>query len=404
MSSSNWRNRIVRHEDIDPHVLIPNPQNYRDHPDYQKLIMSGALDELGWLQSVQVVDKTNHLIDGHMRVMLAIEHNQPTVPVDFLDLSEEEERKALLTIDPIGSFAKENTERIKSLAESIKFNTDAMRELSLGIARKYGFLPKLGNDDPKNTGAETGANTDQIDNKANEYLADAAQKWATSIGDVWEVGKHILICGDCEDNSVFAYLTGGRKLASVNTDPPYGIDIVGSDGRIGYGAKFGDVEGDKSPFDPAHIFRWSDNITIWGANHFSDKLPSSPCWLVWDKREGDRHNDQADCELAWCSGEGVVRIFHHMWMGFARASERGMQRIHPTQKPVAVIKWSIEERTKPGDIVVDMYAGSGTTIIACHETGRVCYAIEKDPRYVSSALKRFEEVTGTQPKIIERIA
>lgn len=402
--SSNWRNRIVRHEDVDPKSLIPNPQNFKDHPDYQRLVMTGALEELGWLQSVIVNDNTKHLIDGHMRVMLAIEKNQPTVPADFLDLTEEEERKALLTIDPIGSFAKESKQRLQALTESIKFNSDATRELALGIARKYGFLPSIEGNNPKDGGAETGQNTDQIDKEANEYLESAVAKWATSIGDVWSVGKHLFVCGDCEDNSVFAYLTGGRKLASVNTDPPYGIDAVGSDGRIGYGAKFGDMEGDQKPFDPEHIFRWSDNITVWGANHFSNKLPSSPCWLVWDKREGDRHNDQADCELAWCSGEGVVRIFHHMWMGFARASERGIPRIHPTQKPVAVIKWSIEERTKPGDIVVDMYAGSGTTLIACEESGRVCYSIDKDPKYVSSALKRFSETTGQQPKLLERIA
>lgn len=404
---SNWRNRIIGTDSVSPSTLIPNPLNYKDHPDYQQKVMGATLDELGWLDTVIVNKPTGRIIDGHMRVLLAIQHGEEEVPITYVELTEEEEKKALATFDPIGTFAKDNSEKVKSLLAQVAFNNLAISDMAMKLAQSTKAI--VDNITGSGAGGEPNLiehsekDNSEIDEKSRQYVDTAMEKYPVEIDQIWSLGKHILICGDCKDSRIQKAAIGSGKIRSINTDPPYGIDIVGSDGRIGYGAKFGDIEGDKEPFDPTFLLQLSDNIVLWGANHYSDKLPSSPSWLIWDKREGDRRNDQADCELAWCSPSGVARIFHHLWMGFARASEQNVQRVHPTQKPIAVIAWSINEKTTEGDIVYDPYCGSGTTIIACEQTGRVCVGVEKSPKYVASALLRFFEQTGTEPKLVGKV-
>jgi site-specific DNA-methyltransferase (adenine-specific) len=402
--SSNWRNRIVSMVEVDPRILIPNTLNFKEHPEFQKRVMDATLGEIGWVETVVVNKNTGHIIDGHMRVLLSVEKGEATVPVTYVDLTEEEELKALSTLDPIGDFAKKNSDMVKSLMERITFGNVVLSDLAMKIAQETGSINA-----PSHTpipGQEsTPKDLSGIDGRQQEYLKRSKNEFSVSDGDIWKCGRHTIICFDCTTKGAIDYIKefAPKDKMNINTDPPYGIDIVGSDGRIGYGAKFGDVEGDRVPFDPGFILELSNNIVLWGANHYSDRLPKSPSWLVWDKREGDRHNDQADCELAWCSPKGVVRIFHHLWMGFARASERGSERIHPTQKPLALIAWSITEKTEDGAIVYDPYCGSGTTIIACEQTGRVGIGIEKVPDIVSASLLRFREATSIIPRKVGKI-
>lgn len=402
--SSNWRNRIVGTAEVDPKILIPNALNFKKHPEFQKRLMDSNLVEIGWLQHVIVSKRSGKIIDGHMRVLLACEKGEPTVPVSFVDLDEDEEIKALATLDPIGEFAEKDASLVKSLIEKISFSNVALSDMIMKIAQSSGAMkvPEIpGVTQP----SEPKGDTTKIDKEQREYYDNAKQNFPVSYGDIWKIGKHSVVCIDCTSESGLSYIreVAPKQKISINTDPPYGIDAVGPDGRIGYGAKFGDIEGDKKPFDPRFMLDLSDNLVLWGANHYSNLLPSSPCWFVWDKREGDRHNDQADCELAWCSPNGVVRIFHHIWMGFARASERGSQRLHATQKPVALIAWSITEKVPDSGIVLDPYLGSGTTLLACEQTNRLCIGMEIIPDIASVAIMRFYEATQIKPRRIGKI-
>lgn len=110
-----WRNAIVGHGEAAPDTLLPNPQNWRRHPVMQQAAMTGALTELGWLQTVTVNQRTGHLIDGHLRVVLALAHQQPLVPVTYVDISAEQERLALLTINPLGAMADANANALQEL-------------------------------------------------------------------------------------------------------------------------------------------------------------------------------------------------------------------------------------------------------------------------------------------------
>lgn len=138
----------------------------------------------------------------------------------------------------------------------------------------------------------------------------------------------------------------------------------------------------------------------WGGNHYaaSAGLPDSSCWLVWDKENGATHF--ADAELAWTNHGGAVRMFRHQWNGMLRASERGKgSRVHPTQKPVALATWAFGVVDPGGktETVLDAFGGSGSTLIAAHETGRTAYVVELAPAYVDVICRRFQQHTGTKP-------
>jgi site-specific DNA-methyltransferase (adenine-specific) len=133
-------------------------------------------------------------------------------------------------------------------------------------------------------------------------------------------------------------------------------------------------------------------VVLFGANHYSTRLPQSPCWLIWDKRDGIASNDNADCEMAWTNINAPARLIRHRWYGMIRASERAhSERYHPTQKPVAVMKWIIELTTKGGDTIFDPFMGSGTTGVACLQLGRNFIGCEIDPKYYAIAEKRIRE-------------
>ena len=206
------------------------------------------------------------------------------------------------------------------------------------------------------------------------------------------IGNCRLIQADCRD----VLPTLGRVDALIG-DPPYGIGFshgAGGDGIGGgkYVSKFNGVKiiGDDAPFDPAPFLQAAPVTVLWGANHFADRLPSSSKWLIWDKRRGLTTNDFADCEIAWTNQGGVARLINHYWNGMMRDSERGIPRVHPTQKPVAVMEWCIKQFPH-AETILDPWMGSGSTGVACVNLGRSFIGIELDPGYFDIAVKRITD-------------
>ena len=184
------------------------------------------------------------------------------------------------------------------------------------------------------------------------------------------------------------------------TDPPYGIGENGSRnhtrGKLAmsrdYKAFYGN---DLNPPPPEYfkeLSRVSKNQIVFGANHFANKLehPESSCWIVWDKENGD--TDFADCELAWTSFKSAVRIFRFRWQGMLQGNmAHKEQRIHPTQKPVALYAWIFSRYAKPGDKILDTHLGSGSSRIAAYDAGLDFVGCEIDKHYFDAQEKRFEE-------------
>ena len=210
---------------------------------------------------------------------------------------------------------------------------------------------------------------------------------------VEKIGLATLYHGDCKD------LLNSIECDAVISDPPYGIGFKhGGNDRSGIGkGKYatvfaGDsIAGDDAPFDPTPILNVSPVILLWGANHYADKLPPKSSWLIWDKRAGSNcTNDFADCEMAWLNTGGVARVFRHHWDGMMRASEHGIPRVHPTQKPVALMKWCILQAGTPKKIF-DPYMGSGTTGVAAVEMGLEFIGCEIEKRHFDTACNRIAD-------------
>jgi DNA modification methylase len=178
------------------------------------------------------------------------------------------------------------------------------------------------------------------------------------------------------------------------TDPPYGMSL-NADYASRKGGKRADlrkrhanVEGDDKPFDPSPLLRYRRSA-LFGANWYADRLPPTGSWLVWNRVS---HSAAADAELAWTNLGGTVRMFTHAWDGFARSSENSFH-VHPTQKPAALMRWIVDRWTKPGDLVLDPYMGSGPVAQACHELGRRYIGIELVEDYCKVAVSRLAQQT-----------
>ena len=197
-----------------------------------------------------------------------------------------------------------------------------------------------------------------------------------------------LIHGDCRD--VLPLLEAG-SVDLLLTDPPYGIGYSSSSSRsvAATAIDYPVMQGDAEPFDPTHLLRFR-RVALWGANHYADALPRSPSWWIWDKRPGGQVNDSADCEMAWTNLGGPARCFRHLWMGMIRDSERNRPSLHPTQKPLALMRWCLVQAGGNG-LILDPYTGSGTILRAAKELGRPAIGIEIEEKYCEIAAGRLEQ-------------
>ena len=204
------------------------------------------------------------------------------------------------------------------------------------------------------------------------------------------IGNQTLILGDC----LHVMPTLGRFDAVV-TDPPYGVfKKTGTDGKM-FGKETIYSTDDKTagwdvrPGSEAFAaIMATKKYVVWGGNYFADIMGASPGVMIWHKKTGN--NSYADCEIAWTNATGTTRIFEHQWCGAFKDSERGQRAVHPTQKPVALMEWCLSF-LPDAKTILDPYAGSGTTLVACQKMGRAGTGIELDPDYFDIACRRVDE-------------
>lgn len=214
-----------------------------------------------------------------------------------------------------------------------------------------------------------------------------------------------LYLGDCRE--ILPTLANGA--ADLISDPPYGIAHVKGTGGHGKHTRrnIAPIAGDAEPFDPAHLLRF-DNVLIWGADHYCARLPADMGrWLAWNKLAHLQQYDSfSDVEFAWHSRKGACRIFNYLWKGIAsvKAGEDEGRRDHPTQKPIGLMRWCIEQaRTPPCGTVLDPYMGSGTTGVAAAQTGRKFIGIELEQGYFDVACRRIAKVLAQPQMFIEPV-
>lgn len=337
-------------------------------------------------------DRTGRLVilGGNMRYLAAKELHYVQVPVIVMRGLTEDQEKAIIIRDN-GSFGE--------------------WDFSI-LACEWSDLPleDWGVDLPDNwlSGAQEVVE-DDFDGQAE---AGKILEPVTQSGDVWLFGRHRILCGDATKKVDLERLLGADRVNLLLTDPPYGINIVSrvnkatGKGQIGGGGKqYSPVIGDHTTETARKTYRLSQELGIgrlilWGGNYFSTFLPPSPCWIVWDKRIDNSSNNFADCEMAWTSMKSPARMYRQVWNGYTREGKRsieGSKRTHPTQKPVGLFAFCIQNYAETGGIILDPFLGSGPALIAAEQLGRTCYGMEMDPVYCDVICKRWEAFTGKKP-------
>lgn len=243
----------------------------------------------------------------------------------------------------------------------------------------------------------------------------------TQLGDIWQLGEHRLMCGDSTDKATVEMLMDGKKADMVFTDPPYGMnldtDYSGMKNNLDFaksknftgGKKY--EQGKVDDFNPQMIEVVlsidAKEMFLWGADYFAELLPckNDGSWIVWDKRangnddiEEDYSSDKmyGSCfELCWSKNRHKRDIVRVKWAGvFGTEQEFDHKRYHPTQKPIKLAEWFLKRYSKDGHVIIDLFGGSGSTLIACEQLNRTCYMMELDPKYCDVIIKRWETFTG----------
>jgi len=228
----------------------------------------------------------------------------------------------------------------------------------------------------------------------------------TKLGQIWLLGNHRLMCGDSFDRSSIERLMDGKKADMVFTDPPYGMALDTDYTKMGSGGRKHDtVINDDKQFDASlllEVFDYCKEIFLWGADYYVETLgrnyPNLGSWIIWDKYSDDRvglldGRFGSAFESCW-SKSPHKRELARVLVTTNYTARGDETRVHPTQKPVALAKWFIERWGKKAEVIVDLFAGSGFTIMAAERMGKACYAMEYDPKYCDVIVQRWEAATG----------
>lgn len=228
----------------------------------------------------------------------------------------------------------------------------------------------------------------------------------TQLGDLWILGEHRLLCGNSTKAEDVERLMDGEKADMVFTDPPYGMDLDTDYTKMPNGKRHDRVIGDNTQFDASFVLRafaYCEEIFLWGADYYVETLgrnyPDLGSWIVWDKYSDQERNGLLDgrfgsaFETCW-SKTPHKRELARVLVRTNYTSKGDETRVHPTQKPVELAEWFFERWGKGRTKIVDLFLGSGSTLIAAEKTGRKCYGMELDPKYCDVIVKRWEDFTG----------
>jgi len=351
--------------------------------------VASAIREFGF--RVPIVAKSDGtVVDGHLRLKAAAKLGLTEVPVILADDLTDAQIKAFrLSVNKVSEFAEWDVELLK---------------LEFADLDAAGFDLTLTGFDLGEIEALTLDETEGLTDE--DAVPDAPDVPVTVLGDVWLLGRHRLMCGDSTSIDAVERLMDGARIDLVHTDPPYGIgekasvrtsretnSIAKSNSNL---HEFNDETADaaRDAFALCAAMKIPRQVW-WGANHYAHAVPETANWLVWDKRVEEKQKDvNSDCELAWVKSKWAsVRIFRHLWKGLIKASEHGQKRVHPTQKPVALVEW-VFDYYKDVKTVLDLFGGSGSTLIASESQGKTCYMMEFEPHYCDLIITRWQNFTG----------
>ena len=364
--------------------LNPNPKNPNKHPDSQIELLSKNIKYLGWRHPITVSKRSGFIVAGHGRLIAAKKLGVQIVPVDYQEFNSDADEMAVLVADNrLAELSETSEEDLKNILSEL----DGRIEIDL-----------TGFSDAEVEQLLRDINTDVLDEDVPEVPTEPISKF----GDIFEFGSHRLMCGDSTDSEQVKKLMGDEIANMVFTDPPYNVDY-GSDERK--------IENDNlgSEFPQflekviKNIFSFSSGaIYICMSSSEIDSLQSTfkrlgghwSTFIIWAKDtftlgRSDYHRQYEPILYGW--KDGVSHYFcgdrsqGDVWE-FAKPKKND---VHPTMKPVELCQRAVLNSSKPNDIVLDLFGGSGSTLIACEQSSRKCRMMEFEPKYCDVILKRF---------------
>lgn len=374
--------------------IVPYAKNAKKHDKRQIDNVAESIKQYGFVQPI-VIDKDNVVVIGHCRLLAAKQLKMKEVPCVCVEDLTEEQVKALRIVD----------NKSNESEWDFDFLPDELAEIDLSA---FDFDFGIENEEEE---------TEIVEDEAPEVDEDAEP--ITKLGDIWQLGRHRLMCGDSTSIEDVEKLMGGQLADMLLTDPPYNVAYEGktkdrltiqndsmdndsfrqflrdafssADAVMKQGAVFyiwhADSEGYNfrgACFDIGWKVRqcliWNKNSMVMGRQDYQWK--HEPCLYGW--KDGASH--------LWASDRKQTTVIDYQ--------KPNASKIHPTMKPVGLFDYQIKNNTKGGDIVLDLFNGSGTTIMACEQNGRVARCMELDPRYVDACVKRWENFTGEKAVLI----
>jgi len=374
--------------------IKPNPENPRiikDHKFKQLVESIKSFPQMLELRPI-VIDENNVVLGGNMRLKACIEAGLTDVPVKIAHGLTEEQKKEFIVKDNVGYGEWDWDDLANNWDEQL------LTEWGLDIP----------NFEPQVLEAE----------EDNFAVTDGGVETDIVLGDLFEIGEHRLLCGDSTDSDQVAKLMNGQKADMVFTDPPYGMFLEttlsnninwGKDGWKGKSKNYSKVIGDNEDFTPElinTIFACFDNckeIFIWGADYFAELLPNKNdgSWFVWNKTRNNDEKEQiksngSQFELCWSKAKHKREVINVLWKGIMGTESQDIrERVHPTQKPIQICNVFIEKFSKDNNTIIDLFLGSGSTMVASHQLKRKCYGMELDPKYCQVIVDRMRKLDPT---------
>ena len=365
-----------------------NPNNPRIIKDdkFQKLVKS--IKEFPEMLNIRpiVVNADMVVLGGNMRLKACKEAGIKEVAIIKADDLTEDQQKQFIIKDNVG-FGEWDWEDLAN-----NWDAEQLTDWGLDIPD---FKPKV------------------LEAEEDDFeVPDGGIETDIVLGDLFEIGEHRLLCGDSTDSDQVAKLMNGEKADMVFTDPPYGMKLnadysemsnnstFAKEKGIKNGKKYKNVIGDHNDFTDELIntifacFNDCKEIFIWGADYFAELLPTKNegSWIVWDKRIDENFDKMygSAFELCWSKNKHKREIARIRWASaFGTEKEFDHKRHHPTQKPTELASWFFNKWGKENDLIVDLYLGSGTSIITSHQLKRKCYGMELDPKYCQVIVDRM---------------
>ena len=346
-----------------------------------------------------VIDSNRVIVCGHTRLLAAKSLGMTEVPCIMADDLTDEQIKAFRLADnKVGEFSEWDMDLLGDELDAIADASDIDMEA-------LGFDLSDGDEE-----------TEVVEDEVPEEVEPVCKR-----GEVWKLGEHRLMCGDSTDAAAVAKLMNGERSDLVFTDPPYGMNLDTDYSSMQSKLAIADEKHLKggNKYDAGHVDDFTPDMVqavldlnaketfICGADYFAELIPNrnDGSFIVWDKRandvgtiEQDESSDKmfGSCfELCWSKAKHKRDIARVKWAGiFGMEQEPDRKRVHPTQKPIALVAWFLNRYGKEGDIVADIFGGSGSTMIACEQLGRKCRMMELDPHYCTVIIARWEKLTG----------